>query len=420
MAEQLVTDAPDRRRQRRRAGPIRRARLPRIRTDVVKGRALPDVCDGNKPVQRRILYSMQRMGLGFAGAQGAKPVKSARVVGDVLGRFHPHSDQAAYDALVRMAQDFSQRYPLIDGQGNFGSRDGDGAAAMRYTEARLAPIARLLLDEIDEGTVDFVPNYDGSTEEPSRLPARLPFVLLNGASGIAVGLATEVPSHNLREVAAAAVALIRNDKLADDALFELLPGARLSRRRADHQQRRRDPRRLCRRPRLAEGARALEDRGPGARPVADGGHRAAAVHQRAEGARGDRGAHQPQGQGRARRRCRRSRCSSSRRCWRCSTPCATNRARTLRCGWCSSRKTRTHRAGRAGRHAAGAHQPRDQRADQPDDGRAATAGRRRRACARCWPSGSTSARPRCSGARRSGCARCASASTCSRAGSWCC
>jgi topoisomerase-4 subunit A len=190
---------------------------------VVKGRALPDVCDGQKPVQRRILYSMQRMGLAFAGASGAKPVKSARVVGDVLGRFHPHGDQAAYDALVRMAQGFAQRYPLIDGQGNFGSRDGDGAAAMRYTEARLSPIARLLLDEIDEGTVDFQPNYDGSTEEPRLLPARLPFVLLNGASGIAVGLATEVPSHNLREVAAAAVALIRDEKLGDDELHALLP-----------------------------------------------------------------------------------------------------------------------------------------------------------------------------------------------------
>jgi topoisomerase-4 subunit A len=190
---------------------------------VVKGRALPDVCDGMKPVQRRILYSMHRMGLAFSGASGAKPVKSARVVGDVLGRFHPHGDQAAYDALVRMAQDFSQRYPLVDGQGNFGSRDGDGAAAMRYTEARLAPIARLLLDEIDEGTVDFQPNYDGSTTEPRQLPARLPFVLLNGASGIAVGLATEVPSHNLREVAAAAVALIRDEKLSDDDLHALLP-----------------------------------------------------------------------------------------------------------------------------------------------------------------------------------------------------
>jgi topoisomerase-4 subunit A len=191
---------------------------------VVKGRALPDVCDGQKPVQRRILYSMSRMGLGFTGAAGARPVKSARVVGDVLGRFHPHGDQAAYDALVRMAQDFSQRYPLIDGHGNFGSRDGDGAAAMRYTEARLARITNLLLDEIDEGTVAFIPNYDGSTQEPQQLPARLPFTLLNGASGIAVGLATEIPSHNLREVADACVALIRNAKLDDAELLELLPG----------------------------------------------------------------------------------------------------------------------------------------------------------------------------------------------------
>lgn len=192
---------------------------------VVKGRALPDVADGQKPVQRRILYSMYRMGLAFGGGNaGAKPVKSARVVGDVLGRFHPHGDQAAYDALVRMAQDFAQRYPLIDGQGNFGSRDGDGAAAMRYTEARLAKIANLLLDEIDEGTVEFVLNYDGSTQEPVVLPARLPFALLNGASGIAVGLATEIPSHNLREVAEACVALVKNPKLPDEDLFALLPG----------------------------------------------------------------------------------------------------------------------------------------------------------------------------------------------------
>jgi topoisomerase IV subunit A len=191
---------------------------------VVKGRALPDVSDGQKPVQRRILYSMWRMGLGFGGAGGAKPVKSARVVGDVLGRFHPHGDQAAYDALVRMAQDFAQRYPLIDGQGNFGSRDGDGAAAMRYTEARLARIANLLLDEIDEGTVEFILNYDGSTQEPTVLPARLPFALLNGASGIAVGLATEIPSHNLREVAQACVALVKNPKLSDEELFALVPG----------------------------------------------------------------------------------------------------------------------------------------------------------------------------------------------------
>lgn len=194
---------------------------------VVKGRALPDVCDGQKPVQRRILFSMSRMGLGFGGANGAsgaKPVKSARVVGDVLGKYHPHGDQAAYDAMVRMAQDFSQRYPLVDGQGNFGSRDGDGAAAMRYTEARLARITTLLLDELDEGTVDFVPNYDGSFEEPRQLPARLPFTLLNGASGIAVGLATEIPSHNLREVADACVALIKAPKLSDEELFTLIAG----------------------------------------------------------------------------------------------------------------------------------------------------------------------------------------------------
>jgi topoisomerase-4 subunit A len=191
---------------------------------VVKGRALPDVCDGQKPVQRRILFAMERLGLSFTGTAGAKAMKSARMVGDVLGKFHPHGDQSVYDALVRMAQDFSQRYPLIDGQGNFGSRDGDGAAAMRYTEARLAPISRLLLDELDEGTVDFAANYDGSTEEPKLLPARLPFVLLNGASGIAVGLATEVPSHNLREVAAVAVAMIRNDRLTDDEIAALVPG----------------------------------------------------------------------------------------------------------------------------------------------------------------------------------------------------
>ncbi|MBT8557558.1 DNA topoisomerase IV subunit A [Polynucleobacter paneuropaeus] len=187
---------------------------------VVKGRALPDVADGQKPVQRRILFSMSEMGL----RSDAKPVKSARVVGDVLGKFHPHGDQSAYDALVRLAQSFSLRYPLIDGQGNFGSRDGDGAAAMRYTEARLTKIAGLLLSEIDEGTVDFAPNYDGSFQEPKLLPARLPFVLLNGASGIAVGMATEIPSHNLREVASAAIAFMKSPKMSTTDLLEIMPG----------------------------------------------------------------------------------------------------------------------------------------------------------------------------------------------------
>lgn len=187
---------------------------------VVKGRALPDVCDGQKPVQRRILYAMNEMGLNSS----AKPRKSATVVGDVLGKLHPHGDQSVYDAMVRMAQDFSLRYPLIDGQGNFGSRDGDGAAAMRYTEARLTPIAKVLLDEINLGTVEFQANYDGSTEEPTLLPARLPMVLLNGASGIAVGLATEIPSHNLTEVAQATVAMIKNPKISHSELMELIPG----------------------------------------------------------------------------------------------------------------------------------------------------------------------------------------------------
>ena len=187
---------------------------------VVKGRALPDVSDGQKPVQRRILYAMNAMGL----AAGAKPVKSARVVGDVLGKYHPHGDQAAYDAMVRMAQDFVLRYPLIDGQGNFGSRDGDNAAAMRYTEARLTPFANLLLDELGEGTVEFEPNYDGSQKEPVLLPARLPIVLLNGASGIAVGMATEIPPHNLGEVAQACIALLEQPSISDDDWYDMIPG----------------------------------------------------------------------------------------------------------------------------------------------------------------------------------------------------
>lgn len=187
---------------------------------VVKGRALPGVCDGQKPVQRRILYAMRAMGLNH----GSKHVKSARVVGDVLGKYHPHGDSSAYEAMVRLAQDFSLRYPLVDGQGNFGTRDGDNAAAMRYTEARLTPLAELLLSEIDMGTVDFVPNYDGAFQEPAMLPARLPMVLLNGASGIAVGMATEIPSHNLREVAEAAVQLVRDPSLGDDALLACIQG----------------------------------------------------------------------------------------------------------------------------------------------------------------------------------------------------
>ncbi len=187
---------------------------------VVKSRALPDIFDGMKPVQRRILYAMDRMRLN----PPAKAVKCARVVGDVLGKYHPHGDQAAYDAMVRMAQDFSLRYPLVDGEGNFGSRDGDGPAAMRYTEARLTKISELVLSELDAEDVEFVPNYDGSFKEPVQLPAKLPFVLLNGASGIAVGMATEIPSHNLNEVAQAVLLLLKNPGATLDELLAVLPG----------------------------------------------------------------------------------------------------------------------------------------------------------------------------------------------------
>ncbi len=187
---------------------------------TVKDRALPRVGDGQKPVQGRILYTMWENGT----RSGAKRTKSAAVVGDVLGKLHPHGDQSVYDALVRLAQNFTMRYPLIDGEGNFGSRDGDEAAAYRYTEARLTRFAEVLLAEIDAGTVDFVDNYDGTREEPVVLPARLPVVLLNGASGIAVGMATEIPSHNLNEVANAAIALIRDPELTIAGVMKYIKG----------------------------------------------------------------------------------------------------------------------------------------------------------------------------------------------------
>ena len=192
----------------------------RYAISVVKGRALPSVSDGEKPVQRRILYAMHRLGL----TQGAKPVKSARVVGDVIGKYHPHGDSASYEAMVRMAQDFVLRYPLVDGQGNFGSRDGDSPAAMRYTEVRLTKYAELLLSEVDAGTVDFRPNYDGSEQEPVDLPARLPLLLLNGASGIAVGMATECLPHNMREVGNAAIALMHNSSMSVDDILQHIQG----------------------------------------------------------------------------------------------------------------------------------------------------------------------------------------------------
>jgi DNA gyrase subunit A len=187
---------------------------------VIVGRALPDVRDGLKPVHRRVLYAMSELGNDWN-----KPYKkSARIVGDVIGKYHPHGDTAVYDTIVRMAQPFSMRYMLVDGQGNFGSVDGDSPAAMRYTEVRMAKIAHSMLDDLDKETVDFVPNYDNSEKEPAVLPARIPNLLINGSAGIAVGMATNVPPHNLNEVIDACVALIDDESIGIDALMQYLPG----------------------------------------------------------------------------------------------------------------------------------------------------------------------------------------------------
>ena len=187
---------------------------------VIIGRALPDVRDGLKPVHRRILFAMSE-----GGNDWNRPYrKSARIVGDVIGKYHPHGDTAVYDAAVRMAQDFSMRYPLVDGQGNFGSIDGDAPAAMRYTEVRLTRLAHELLQDLDKDTVDFVANYDGSLKEPLVMPTRLPNLLVNGASGIAVGMATNIPPHSLDEVCDALLATLRNPDITISELMEVLPG----------------------------------------------------------------------------------------------------------------------------------------------------------------------------------------------------
>jgi topoisomerase-4 subunit A len=187
---------------------------------TITQRALPDARDGLKPVHRRILFGMRRLGL----VPGSAPKKSAKVVGDVMGSFHPHGDQAIYDALVRLAQDFSVRYPLVEGQGNFGNIDGDNPAAMRYTESRLTDAAQSLLDGLDENACDFRPTYDGADEEPVVLPAAFPNLLANGSSGIAVGMATSIPPHNLGELCAALIALIENPNTQDRTLFKLVRG----------------------------------------------------------------------------------------------------------------------------------------------------------------------------------------------------
>src|SRR5438034_1923849 len=187
---------------------------------VIVGRALPDVRDGLKPVHRRVLYAMNELGLGPTRPRA----KSSKIVGDVMGNFHPHGDAAIYDALVRMAQNFSMRYELIDGQGNFGSVDDDPAAAMRYTETRLSRVAMEMLRDLDADTVDFAPNYDGSQQEPLVLPSRFPNLLVNGSSGIAVGMATNIPPHNLRETIAAAVAFIEDPEIDVEGLMKHVKG----------------------------------------------------------------------------------------------------------------------------------------------------------------------------------------------------
>src|SRR5215831_20263212 len=184
------------------------------------GRALPVVRDGLKPVHRRILYAMFRMGL----LANRRYTKCAGVVGEVLAKYHPHGDTATYDALVRMAQDFAMRYPLIDGQGNFGSIDGDPPAAYRYTECKLTRLAERLLADIDKETIDFIPNFDGSQEEPEILPSQIPNLLINGSDGIAVGMATNIPPHNLTEVADALLALIDNPDLPLEKILDIIPG----------------------------------------------------------------------------------------------------------------------------------------------------------------------------------------------------
>ena len=187
---------------------------------VIVNRALPDVRDGLKPVHRRILYSMDELGL-----QPDKPFrKSARIVGDCLGKYHPHGDSSVYDAMVRLAQEFSTRYMLVEGHGNFGSVDGDGAAAMRYTEARLSKMASEMMADIEKDTVDFMPNFDETLMQPSVLPSRFPNILVNGSGGIAVGLATNIPPHNLGETIDALCALIDDPDIDNDALMQVLPG----------------------------------------------------------------------------------------------------------------------------------------------------------------------------------------------------
>ena len=379
---------------------------------VVKGRALPDGADGQKPVQRRILFAMNEMGL----AAGARPVKSARVVGDVLGRFHPHGDQAAYDAMVRMAQNFSLRYPLIDGQGNFGSRDGDGAAAMRYTEARLTPIARLLLDEIDEGTVDFMPNYDGSTQEPRLLPARL-----------AVRSAQRRVGHRGRHGDRGAVAQPARSCGRDTAAAGQSEGD--ARRRACASCRHRTSPAAARSFRRHGDIRDIYASGRGSLKVraryefeelARGQwqlvvHELPPVDLGAARARGDRGTDESEDQGRQEGTDVRTAADQA-----THAVGARHCARRIRQGRRGAPGVRAahveDRSRRIRAHAAGADQHGNERSGQPGDDRPRRPAALQAAARDPVPSGSSSASRRCGDARSTGCRRSRTASTSSKAG----
>ena len=279
---------------------------------TIMGRALPDVRDGLKPVHRRILHAMRELKLDPDGAYK----KCARVVGDVIGKFHPHGDQAVYDALVRLAQDFAQRYPLVDGQGNFGNIDGDNAAAYRYTEARLSLTATALLEGIDEETVDFRASFNGEDTEPVVLPANFPNLLANGSAGIAVGMATSIPPHNAEELCNARAASHQAPQRHHRQAGRVRAGAGLPDRRHHRRAARVDPGGLQDGPRRLPPARQVGEGGHGARHLPDRRHRGALP-----GAEGQAG--------RAHRRA-----ASTRRSCPCWATCATSRPRP--CAWCSS------------------------------------------------------------------------------------
>ncbi len=236
---------------------------------TIISRSLPDVRDGLKPVHRRLLYAMRELKLD--PASGYK--KCARVVGDVIGKFHPHGEIAVYEALVRLAQDFAQRYPLVDGQGNFGNIDGDNAAAMRYTESRLTAVAEALMDGLDEDAVDFRATYDGENEEPVVLPARFPNLLANGASGIAVGMATSIPPHNIVELCDALAHLVRKPRCDVGEIIALVPGPDFPTGGVLVEDAERGRRGLCHRPRQLSPARALDQGAADPRPLSDRRHR---------------------------------------------------------------------------------------------------------------------------------------------------